>query len=103
MNTKKVARLQRVLQRLESEAARVRAQLEGAVRVDDLPLSSRAFNCLKSPVWPAGWMAPTLQFDTTADLCQWSRADLLKLKNMGKGSVDEISRVLATYGMALRS
>jgi DNA-directed RNA polymerase subunit alpha len=58
--------------------------------VDELELSVRASNCLK-----------TANIRTIADLVQKSEADLLKTKNFGKKSLNEIKTILAEMGLHL--
>jgi DNA-directed RNA polymerase subunit alpha len=58
--------------------------------VDELELSVRASNCLK-----------TANIRTIADLVQRSEAELLKTKNFGKKSLNEIKTILSEMGLAL--
>lgn len=58
--------------------------------IEDLELSVRAYNCLKS----AG-------VNTIADLIQRSEDELMKTKNFGKRSLEEIKEVLANMGLKL--
>lgn len=58
--------------------------------VDELELSVRASNCLK-----------TANIRTIADLVQRSEADLLKTKNFGKKSLNEIKTILGEMGLHL--
>ncbi len=58
--------------------------------VDELELSVRAYNCLK-----------TANIRTIADLVQRSEAELLKTKNFGKKSLNEIKAILADMGLLL--
>ena len=58
--------------------------------VDELELSVRASNCLK-----------TANIRTIADLVQRSEAELLKTKNFGKKSLNEIKTILGEMGLAL--
>jgi DNA-directed RNA polymerase subunit alpha len=58
--------------------------------VDELELSVRASNCLK-----------TANIRTIADLVQKSEAELLKTKNFGKKSLNEIKTILAEMGLHL--
>ena len=60
--------------------------------VDELELSVRAYNCLK-----------TANIRTIADLVQKSEAELLKTKNFGKKSLNEIKTILGVLGVRLRS
>lgn len=58
--------------------------------VDELELSVRASNCLK-----------TANIRTIADLVQRSEAELLKTKNFGKKSLNEIKTILGEMGLSL--
>ncbi len=58
--------------------------------VDELELSVRAYNCLK-----------TANILTIADLVQKSEAELLKTKNFGKKSLNEIKTILQEMGLSL--
>ncbi|HXH84065.1 MAG TPA: DNA-directed RNA polymerase subunit alpha [Candidatus Tectomicrobia bacterium] len=58
--------------------------------VDELELSVRASNCLK-----------TANIRTIADLVQKSEAELLKTKNFGKKSLNEIKTILGEMGLSL--
>jgi DNA-directed RNA polymerase subunit alpha len=58
--------------------------------VDELELSVRAYNCLK-----------TANIRTIADLVQKSEAELLKTKNFGKKSLNEIKTILGEMGLSL--
>jgi DNA-directed RNA polymerase subunit alpha len=76
----------------ELAEARPRAELnENLFRnVDELELSVRASNCLK-----------TANIRTIADLVQKSEAELLKTKNFGKKSLNEIKTILGEMGLHL--
>jgi DNA-directed RNA polymerase subunit alpha len=58
--------------------------------VDELELSVRASNCLKST-----------NIRTIADLVPRTEAELLKTKNFGKKSLDEIKAILGAMGLSL--
>ncbi len=58
--------------------------------VDELELSVRASNCLK-----------TANIRTIADLVQKTEAELLKTKNFGKKSLNEIKTILGEMGLGL--
>ena len=58
--------------------------------VDELELSVRAYNCLK-----------TANIRTIADLVQKSEAELLKTKNFGKKSLNEIKTLLGEMALSL--
>jgi DNA-directed RNA polymerase subunit alpha len=71
---------------------RPRAELNDNLfrNVDELELSVRASNCLK-----------TANIRTIADLVQKSEAELLKTKNFGKKSLNEIKTILGEMGLHL--
>jgi DNA-directed RNA polymerase subunit alpha len=83
-----------------TETERPEAGLEPAVRVelnehlfrnvDELELSVRASNCLK-----------TANIRTIADLVQKTESELLKTKNFGKKSLNEIKTILGEMGLSL--
>ena len=58
--------------------------------VDELELSVRASNCLK-----------TANIRTISDLVQKTEAELLKTKNFGKKSLNEIKTILGEMGLSL--
>lgn len=60
--------------------------------IDELDLSVRAFNCLKR----AG-------INTMAELVQKNQEDMMKVRNLGKKSLEEVEQKLALLGLALRS
>ena len=49
------------------------------VLIEEIPISVRAYNCLKRA-----------QINTISDLANYSREELLEIKNFGKKSVDEV-------------
>ena len=55
-----------------------------------MDLSVRSYNCLKR----AG-------INTVEDLTKKSRADMLKVKNLGIKSIDEVIAKLESYGLSL--
>ena len=77
---------------VERETDRPRLELnENLFRnVDELELSVRASNCLK-----------TANIRTIADLVQKSESELLKTKNFGKKSLNEIKTILGEMGLHL--
>ena len=58
--------------------------------IDELELSVRSYNCLKR----AG-------INTVEDLCAKSMDDLMKVRNMGRKSLDEILNKLEGMGLHL--
>jgi DNA-directed RNA polymerase subunit alpha len=77
---------------VERETDRPRLELnENLFRnVDELELSVRASNCLK-----------TANIRTIADLVQKTESELLKTKNFGKKSLNEIKTILGEMGLHL--
>ena len=59
--------------------------------IDELDLSVRAFNCLKR----AG-------INTVAELVQKNQEDMMKVRNLGKKSLEEVEQKLAVLGLGLR-
>ena len=60
--------------------------------IDDLDLSVRSYNCLKR----AG-------INTVQDLIQKSEDDMLKVRNLGKKSLDEVMKKIHELGFELQS
>ena len=60
--------------------------------IEELDLSVRAFNCLKR----AG-------INTVAELVQRNQEDMMKVRNLGKKSLDEVEQKLVALGLALKS
>ncbi len=59
--------------------------------IDELDLSVRAFNCLKR----AG-------INTVAELIQKDQEDMMKVRNLGKKSLEEVEQKLGLLGLSLR-
>ncbi|MDR3348719.1 MAG: DNA-directed RNA polymerase subunit alpha [Acidaminococcales bacterium] len=59
--------------------------------IDDLDLSVRSHNCLKR----AG-------INTVKDLAQKTEADMMKVRNLGRKSLEEVKKRLADLGLALK-
>jgi DNA-directed RNA polymerase subunit alpha len=76
----------------ETDEARPRPEINDNLfrNVDELELSVRASNCLK-----------TANIRTIADLVQKTEAELLKTKNFGKKSLNEIKTILGEMGLGL--
>ena len=74
---------------VEREEAKKEKYLE--MTVDELDLSVRSFNCLKR----AG-------IDTVEDLINRTEEDMIKVKNLGKKSLDEVINKLASLDLALK-
>jgi DNA-directed RNA polymerase subunit alpha len=60
--------------------------------IDELDLSVRSYNCLKR----AG-------INTVQELAQLDEADLMRVRNLGKKSMDEVRQKLATLGLKLKN
>ena len=78
---------------LDEESLRMRHLL--LTKLSDMGLSVRAYNCLKAA-----------EIDTFADLVSYSRNDLMKFRNFGKKSLNEIDllveRMKLQFGMDVR-
>ncbi len=59
--------------------------------IDDLELSVRSYNCLKRAA-----------INTVGELTQKSEEDMMKVRNLGKKSLDEVKLKLAELGLGLR-
>jgi len=63
-------------------------------KIEDLGIGQRSLNCLKAA-----------EVNTLGDLVQYSRNDLLKLRNFGKKSLEELEKIVEekglTFGMDL--
>jgi len=74
------------------ESAEVKQKNKGMnLSIDDLELSARSSNCLKKA-----------NINTVAELVEKPIDDLLKIKNFGKKSAEEINSKLAQYGLSLK-
>lgn len=77
---------------LDEESLRIRHIL--LTKLSDVGLSVRAYNCLKAA-----------DIDTFADLVNYSRAELMKFRNFGRKSLNEVDQVVEkmklTFGMDL--
>ena len=63
-----------------------------AMTIDELDLSVRSFNCLKRA-----------NINTVADLITKTGEDMMKVRNMGKKSLDEVQKKLEMMGLSLAS
>lgn len=61
-------------------------------KIEDMDLSVRSYNCLKR----AG-------IHTVRDLCSKSEDDMLKVRNLGRKSLEEVFNKLEEYGLALKN
>jgi DNA-directed RNA polymerase subunit alpha len=60
------------------------------IPIDNIELSVRAYNCLKNA-----------NINTVRDLVQKNEADMLKMKNFGRKSLNEVKEVLNNMGLEL--
>ena len=78
---------------LDEESLRTRHLL--LTKLSDMGLSVRAYNCLKAA-----------DIDTFADLVSYSRAELMKFRNFGRKSLNEIDIIVEkmklSFGMDVR-
>ena len=63
-----------------------------AMTIDELDLSVRSFNCLKRA-----------NINTVEDLISKTGEDMMKVRNMGKKSLDEVQKKLEMMGLSLAS
>ena len=63
-----------------------------SMTIDELDLSVRSFNCLKRA-----------NINTVADLINKTGEDMMKVRNMGKKSLDEVQKKLELMGLSLAS
>ena len=56
--------------------------------IEELELSVRSYNCLKRAA-----------IQTVEDLTKKSQADMMKIKNLGKKSLDEVTNKLIALGL----
>ena len=70
----------------------IEGSLQLAMTIDELDLSVRSFNCLKRA-----------NINTVADLISKTGEDMMKVRNMGKKSLDEVQKKLEMMGLSLAS
>ena len=58
--------------------------------IEDLDLSVRSYNCLKRA-----------EINTVADLMQKSEDDMIKVRNLGRKSLEEVKKKLQELGLTL--
>lgn len=88
INFEEIAEPVEVEQALGEEAPRLNANLYR--RVDELELSVRSANCLQNA---------DIKF--IGELCQRSETEMLKTKNFGRKSLNEIKEILSSMGLSL--
>ena len=74
------------------EKAPDRTDAKLSMTIDELDLSVRSFNCLKRA-----------NINTVADLISKTGEDMMKVRNMGKKSLDEVQKKLEMMGLSLAS
>ncbi len=75
----------------EAEGAEPKKEGPGAMSIDDLDLSVRSNNCLRR----AG-------INTVEELTMKSEEDMMKVRNLGRKSLDEVKKKLSDLGLSLR-
>ena len=74
------------------EKAENRPDAKLSMTIEELDLSVRSFNCLKRA-----------NINTVADLINKTGEDMMKVRNMGKKSLDEVQKKLEMMGLSLAS
>ena len=74
------------------EKAPDRPDAKLSMTIDELDLSVRSFNCLKRA-----------NINTVADLINRTGEDMMRVRNMGKKSLDEVQKKLEMMGLSLAS
>ena len=59
-----------------------------SIELRELPLSVRCYNCLKAA-----------EIDTLGDLVRYSRQELMKMRNFGRKSLNEVDALLMNFGL----
>ncbi|MDD4002823.1 MAG: DNA-directed RNA polymerase subunit alpha [Clostridia bacterium] len=62
------------------------------MNIEDMDLSVRSYNCLKRA-----------NIHTIEDLIKRSEEDMLKVRNLGRKSLDEVINKISSYGLSLRN
>ena len=75
---------------VEKEEGKKEKVLE--MSIEELDLSVRSYNCLKR----AG-------INTVEELCNRTSEDMMKVRNMGRKSLEEVQNKLAMMGLSLAS
>lgn len=79
------------VQAISAEPEEIAAGKNIEMTIEELELSVRAFNCLKR----AG-------INTVGELVQKDQEDMMKVRNLGKKSLEEVEKKLALLGLHLR-
>ena len=61
-----------------------------SMKIEDMDFSVRSYNCLKRA-----------NIHTVEDLCRKTEDEMLKVRNLGKKSLDEVMQKLEAYGLSL--
>ena len=59
------------------------------IKIQDLELSARAYNCMVMN-----------DIKTLGDLIKWNRKDLLGLRNLGRGTLNELDQIVDYYELS---
>lgn len=77
--------------RVEEAAIEDSVEEDYMIPIEDLNFSVRTYNCLKRA-----------NMNTVADMIARSREDMMKVRNLGKKSMEEVDEKLASIGLELR-
>jgi len=69
----------------------IKAYRARRILIDDLEMTVRSANCLRNE-----------GIKTLGQLCRWSEADLLRIPNLGRRSLNEIKEILCSRGLTLK-
>lgn len=84
-------RTDEVIPKDSDAASYVKAYQSRRIRIDTLSLSVRSANALNNE-----------NLTTLGQLCRYTEADLLRIPNFGKHSLNEIKEVLYAHGLSLK-
>ena len=66
--------------------------MESDLRIDELEISVRSYNCLKRA-----------QIDTVEQLCAKTAEEMMKVRNLGRKSLEEVTQKLHDLGLDFKS
>jgi len=90
-NSLGIFRLSGELPEINPAGAPIGSKNPGEMNIEDLDLSVRSFNCLKR----AG-------INTVSDLAQKTEDEMMKVRNLGRKSLEEVKKKLADIGVSLQ-
>ena len=74
---------------LSSDEEKTKPNVALDIKIQDLELSARAYNCMVMN-----------DIKTLGDLIKWNRKDLLGLRNLGRGTLNELDQIVDYYGLS---